>query len=433
MTTRADMQVLISYVLGDGNRNLVASSGIEALTSEKRIAALRGLQDLGWIGHGGSADNAESYSLTMEGKRLVHQRPPVESLDQRTRDQIGALRAVDGESNGARKDGLRLLICFECEVGNWDSAIVNCYELRKAGERSKDVTAIAFSHFYQGKAEVAQNRWDDAIESYLGALEEFIESGDRKGVGETNCAMGVVYGNKGDHSSARRCFESSLDTARSIGDRALETKASGNLAIIYDLEGKTDLAEQAHKTCLDYYLQAKDEVGAAKASNNLGVLCMSRDRFEPAAKYFEQAIVSCRSIKNREVLGAALVNAGYCYAKNGDMTRALGYTDEAISIFKEPNNTNMLALTYRNYGCIELRNSNHEKGFEWFEKSVRAAKASGVEDTMAACCYEYGMCLISCVTNLRLAKKLLSKSCSTYQDIGNSIKATTIRSKLAAV
>ncbi len=433
MSTRAEMQVLFSYVLADGNSDILTNSGIEALPVEKRVAALRGLQDLGWIGHGGSADNMESYPLTMEGRRIAHQRPPIGELNERSRAQMQALRAVDGGENGSKKDGLRRLICFECEAGNWDSALLNCYELRKAGERSKDFTAIAFSHFYQSKAEVAQNRWDDAIESCLSALEMFIEAGDRKGVGETNCVMGVIYGNRGDHSSAKRCFENALDTARALGDSALETKASGNLAIIYDLEGKTDLSEQAHKVCLDFYLHTKDDVGAAKASNNLGVLNMSRERFEPAALYFEQAISSCRAVDNREVLGAALVNAGYCYAKAGDISRALTYTDEAISIFREPNNSNMLALTYRNYGCIELRSSNHEKGFEWFEKSVRAAKASGVQDTLAACCYEYGTGLIAQLTNPRLAKKLLLKAHSAYEDIGNPGKAAFVKARLAAI
>jgi TPR repeat protein len=72
---------------------------------------------------------------------------------------------------------------------------------------------------------------------------------------------------------------------------------------------------------------------------------------------------------------------------------------------------------------VELRNSNPQAAFEWFEKSIRAAKASGVENTLAACYYEYGMALIRTATNPRLAKKLLKRSAAIYRGVGNLIRA----------
>jgi tetratricopeptide (TPR) repeat protein len=134
-----------------------------------------------------------------------------------------------------------------------------------------------------------------------------------------------------------------------------------------------------------------------------------------------------------EVLGAALVNAGYCCARTNENDKSLRFTDEAISIFKEPNNLNMLALAYRNYGYLEFHNSNLQKGFEWFEKSVRSAKTSGVEDTYAACCYEYGMALIKTATDPRLARKLLKRSSTVYRNIGNLTLANKAEATLAGL
>lgn len=433
MTTRAEIQMLVSYVLGEKSKESLLSTGFDSLPQEKKVSALRGLQDLGWISHGGMADYAESYSLTKEGRRIVSERPEVSALDKKTQEHLIALGTVDSSSNGERKEGLGRLIDIECELGNWDSALLNCYELRRLAERTKDAQMVAQSLYNQGKVEVAQNRWDEALESYLNALEKFMESGDRKGVCETNRAMGVVYGNKGDHASAKRCLESSVDCAKALGERALQAKAEANLAIIYDLEGRFEQSEQASKNCLEYFLQAGDSAAAGRISNNLGVLNMSREKYGTAAQYFEKAIDLCRALKMKDVFGAALVNAGYCFAKTGNAGPAISYTDEAISIFKEPNNLNMLALTYRNYGVIEMRGANLEEGFKWFEKSVRAAKSSGVEDTLAACCYEYGMALIASLTNLRLARKLLSRSSEAYREIGNLEQANMVRAKLAAI
>jgi len=431
MATRNEIESLIFYVLGENNRQLLIKSGLDGVSKENRVLALRGLQDLGWIGHGGLADFEESYSLTKEGRRIAVNHPELKVLEKNVQGHITALREVDGGSNGTRKDALKKLIAIQCDMSNWDSALLNCFVLRKIAERTKDVDGLAFSFYYQGRVEVAQNRWDEALESYLNAIEKYMEGGDRKGVCLTNGALGIVYGNKGDHASAIRCFESSLSMARAIGDKHSEAKALGNLAIIYDLEGRTEESENASISCLGYFVEIGDLQYSCRISNNLGVLNMSRERYDTAAGYFEKTIVACRTTRDMEVLGAALVNAGYCCARTNENDKSLRFTDEAISIFKEPNNLNMLALAYRNYGYLEFHNANLQKGFEWFEKSVRSAKTSGVEDTYAACCYEYGMALIKTATDPRLARKLLKRSSTVYRNIGNSTLANKADATLA--
>lgn len=432
MATREEIVTLISYVLSDKNRETLIVSGLEAIPKDRRIAALRGLQDLGWIGHSGQADFEESYSLTREGRFIVHERPALSALEPVVRDHVEALRSLDADSDGDLKEALVKLIRIECDLGNWDSALIYCFQLRKLAERTKDTRMSAIAACSEGKVEAVQNRWDDALESYLEANEKFMEAGDRKGVVEANRAMGVVYASKGDHVSAMRCFESSMSLARLIGDRDLEAKAEGNLANIYDLEGKAEESEKAHKRCLEYFLESGDLSSAARTSNNLGVLNMSRERFQTAAEYFEKAIETTRHSKNKGVLGIALVNGGYCYARSGDIGRALAYTDEAVSIFREPNDLNYLALAYRNYGTIDFGASKHEAAFEWFEKSVRTAQASGVQDTLAACCYEYGLALVRAVTDLRLAKKLLKRAASIYKNLGNVERATVVERYLSS-
>src|SRR4030042_4155722 len=350
MANRNEIETIIFYVIGNANRQLFVKSGFESVPENKRVAALRGLQDLGWIGHGGFADFGESYSLTKEGRRIASERPETKDFDPKVREHIEALRLVDGESNGGRKDGLKRLIAIECEHGNWDSALINCFELRKLAGKSKDSESTAFSLFHQGQVEVSQNKWDEALESYLDAIEMYMELGARKGVAVTTKALGVIYGNKGDHSSAIRCFESSLSMARAINDTALAAKAEANLAIIFDLEGKFDESEKASKGAYEYFLQSGDTASASRIAINLGGLYISKERFQEADELFEKTIENSRSLENREVLGIALVDAGYCRARMGDTSRSLTLTDEAVGIFKESHNMNMLALAYRNYG-----------------------------------------------------------------------------------
>jgi len=431
MAGREEIVGLIAYVLGDKNRQILVARGLDAVPKESRIAALRGLQDLGWIGHNGVADFEESYTLTRDGRRIASEKPAMSCLEKCSREHVEALRLVDSDAEAHMKRGLRSLVAIDSDLGNWDSALIHCYHLKRLAGQSKDHSCSAFACFHQGKVEMAQNRWDEALESILNANEQYVEIGDGKGVAVANRAMGVIYAHKGDHASSIRCFESSLSMARMIGDRELEAKAEGNLANVYDLEGRYEEAERSHKRCLEFFLETNDLASAARTANNLGVLNLLQERFQTAAEYFEKTIDSCRKIKNKGVLGIALVNGGYSYARCGNVDRAVAYTDEGVSIFKEPNDLNLLALAYRNYGCIEMRSGKLESACDWFEKSVRAAKASGVEDTLAACCYEYGMNLIQAAADYRLAKKLLKKSASMFRNMGNASKARRIESTLA--
>jgi len=432
MATRLEIETLISYVLGEENRQLLIKSGLDAVPEMRRAAALRGLQDLGWIGPNGTADFEMSYSITKEGRFIFSKTPAVTALEDSAQRHVEALRLADSCMSLTQREGLKKLISIDCEKGNWDSALASCYDLKKSSEREKDFAALAFAYYHEGMIEVAQNRWDDALASCLCAIEIYMETGDRKGVCEINRALGVIYGNKGDHVAALRCLDNSLTVALEIGDRALQAKAQGNLAIIYDLQGRKDEAEKANEHCLAYFLETGDMSNAARVANNLGLLSLSREKFEVSAEYFDKTIQAVRALMNKEVLAKGLVNGGYCYARLGQTGRGLQYTDEAVSLLKEPNDLNMLALAYRNYGYIESKNSNMEKAEPWFEKSVRTAKASGVEDTYAACCYEYGMALIRSTVKLGLAKKLMKRAASTYRDIGNMDYAKRVETRTPA-
>lgn len=433
MSTRKEIETLLSYVLDERSRLAIGLSGLNAVAKEKRVAALRGLQDLGWVGQCGLEDFEESYSLTKEGTRVAEERPDMGSMQPIVRSQIECMREVCCDDPDMRRSALRKLAEIECDLSNWDSALLYCFELRAAADIAKDTGALAFSYFAQGRVERAQNHWHEALESYLKALELFMESGDRRGVCDANRQMGIVYGSMGNLASSVRCLESSLSLAKDLGDKEAVAKAEANLAVVYDLEGRFDESERASKECLEYFLETGDESSAVKTANNLGVLNMSVERFDAAAEYFEKAIASSRTLMNRTVMSAAMVNAGYCYARAGEVVRSLDYTEKAVQVFKEPNDTNMLALAYRNYGYIEFRKGSLEQAFEWFEKSVRAAKASGVMDTMAACCYEYGMCLIKSTLNPRLAKKLLVRASSIYGEIGNAKRSSAIDGVLTQV
>lgn len=420
MQSPKELQILFGYVLGERSRELLVSEGLDVIPENRRTAALRALQDLGWIDRSGFGHLANTYKVTAEGLRVAEARPDFRRFDIELKEHLDAIRASDSADVENRKAGLRRLIEIECDLGNWDSAEMYCHELRSAAGESEDTDTLALSYELQGRVERAQNNWYEALESYLKANELYVEAGNRRGVCATNRSLGIVYGSLGDRTSAMRCLEISASLAGDIEDRELETKARANLAVIYDLEGRLDESERLSVKCLRYFIEVDDFSNAARTSNNLGLLNISRERYQEAAEHFEKAIKLSVKMKNREVLGATLVNSGYCHAKAGRLERATECTDQAVDVFREPHNRNMLALAYRNYGCIDSARSDHAKAREWFEKSIREAKASRVEDTLAACCFEYGLALLRSASNPRLARKLLEKCSEMYEKLGNS-------------
>jgi len=432
MPSREEIDALMSYVLSDDKRRLLLAKGLDGVPKEIRIAALRGLQDLRWLDKGIDPDDELSCVLTVEGQRIASERPSTEELNRSVQDHIAALKSLDTPHREVKAEVLRRLISTEFALGNMDSALLYACELREIARPRKDFASVAFALLHQGHVEVMKNHWKEALESYLAALEMYTECGDRGGVCTASRALGIVYGNKGDCASAMRCFETSLSLARELGDWEGAAKAESNLAIIYDLQGRYEDSENAGKSCLEYFLGTEDFATAARISNNLGVLHMSRENYALAIEYLEKTIESTRRLGNKQVLAAALVNVGYCHGKLRNTGKILQCTDEATSILKGPHDLNMLSLAYRNYGIVEMMRSDLQAASEWFEKSVRTAEASGVEDTIAACCFEYGIALLGSMTNPKLAKKLLKRASSTYKNIGNLELARRVEARLSA-
>lgn len=433
MSSLKDIEVLFTYVLGERNHELLVNEGLSVVPEESRLAALRALQDLGWIDRKGFRHHPDTYRVTAEGRRIIETRPDFRTLDIGVKEHLDALRASDSGDKDKRKAGLAKLIDIECELGDWDNAMMHCSELRVLAEATKDAESVAAALMSQGRAERAQNHWHEALECYLKANELYMEVGNRAGVCAASRSMGIIYGNLGDHTASTRCLETSLSMATAIGDRESEVKALGNLAIVYDLEGRFEESEKAGKTCLEYFLDTGDFSSAAKTSLNLGILNMSREKFDVASEYFEKTISVSRKLRNKTILGASLINAGYCQARVGALVESAKHTEEAVEIFKEPYDSNMLALAYRNLGHIEFRRGNSDLGSKWFEKSLRLAKESDVRDTFAACCFDFGVCLMGAAGNITFAKKLLQKASSIYEQLGNVKRASEVNTRLATM
>ncbi len=78
-----------------------------------------------------------------------------------------------------------------------------------------------------------------------------------------------------------------------------------------------------------------DRYHEAVALVNLGTAYLFRDRFDDALQYFERVLAN-KNLESQLVYSVALSNAGVCYYRLGDMSRAIDAQRRAVARVRTP-------------------------------------------------------------------------------------------------
>ncbi len=211
-------------------------------------------------------------------------------------------------------------------------------------------------------------------------------TGDRLGIAQGNCTLGIVHGILGDYSNALDFFELSIREAKAIGNDVILAHALGNIGSIYfnmqDLTSAIDYFELS----LEINRQLGNE-GLQGVSNTLeaiaGVLVEQGDH-NAALHKIEEAMAIDERIGNLRGKAVALHNLGLTYYKWGrhrlaiaHLTRSLTLSEDIHFVTQKTETHFALASVYRAIGnhCEADHHLNRYLDFGKMERRQRIRSA----------------------------------------------------------
>ncbi|MDR3771853.1 MAG: CHAT domain-containing protein [Terracidiphilus sp.] len=153
--------------------------------------------------------------------------------------------------------------------------------------------------------------------------------------GEALRAHGILAGQEGELSEARKFFLEMLALAQTHHDRFLEGGASANLGWVAIQVGHFDEAVDWSNAAYRSSTGLGDENTAQKAAGNLGWAYLQLGDDERALEQFLKAEESAQAVGNVSSQLGWMSTAGYVYQDSGDLPRATESYRRALDLAKQ--------------------------------------------------------------------------------------------------
>ena len=224
-------------------------------------------------------------------------------------------------------------------VGKWSEAADLYEQALNLAKETEDRHLQARAQQAIGGLRRRQGRHAEALEWLDRARNTFEQVHDPDGVSQVQVDMGVVHRLKGDYPAAQSYYEKGLSqtpndspTEKQLVQRATALKEAGTLAT---QQGDLDRARRLYEESLATLRTLDDKPGIANVLNNLGIVARWRGDFPAAHALHSEALTMRRQVGDRWAISYSLSNLGNVARDQEDFAAARLLHDEALAIRRQ--------------------------------------------------------------------------------------------------
>lgn len=218
-------------------------------------------------------------------------------------------------------------------------------------------------------------RSEEAIELLSATLETARRVGNPALEGGLLGDLGNVHAHTGRYEEALEYHRMHREVARRAGDRAGEASAIGNLAVAAFERGDFEEARREYEVCLPIFREQGVRRGECVATGNLGLVQLELGRFDAAAACFDAHLELSRAIGYRRGQAMAIGNRGLVHQARGLFARALDDYDQQLRIFREIGDRIGEGSGRQMQGDIFAALGDREAGRDTLEEALRIHEA----------------------------------------------------------
>ncbi len=214
-----------------------------------------------------------------------------------------------------------------------------------------------------------------AISAAQAAIALARTAGDTPREARGHLYWGRALWRQGDFSSAQTQLERAWDLAG--GDPVAEANSLRILGLVAWNGGDLGRARSYFEQALMICRQIGDRQIEGKVLNNLGIISAQQGVYLGAEDYFEQALHICRQIGDRQVEGNILNNLGIVSGYQGDYLSAGYYYEQALQIKEEIDDREGQSMVLDNLGDAFKYQGEYAQATHYFEQSLQIRQEIG--------------------------------------------------------
>ena len=132
-------------------------------------------------------------------------------------------------------------------------------------------------------------------------------------------------------------------------------------------------------------------IGLADALSNIAYVHDIKGEISTALEYYNQALSIYEILDHKEGLSSSLNNIGYIHANQGDSTAALKYYHKSLKIEEEIGSKERIASSLTNIGAIYNHQDDITLALEYYHRSYKMYNEIGYKEGMASALNNIGI------------------------------------------
>ena len=207
--------------------------------------------------------------------------------------------------------------------------------------------------------------------------------GDDWSVAKHRYLQGQLAFLRGDATGASAILDDAwrLAADSSAADVRLDIGAMKGQAFI--AQRKWDEAEAVLEATTESARARGDRHHEAVALVNLGNVHLFRDRFDRALQFLER-VIEFKELESQTVYAVALMNAGICYHRLGEVSRAIDLQKRAVASHERPGRPRIYyARSLGELGTTYLVNGDTANAIAYFRRAMDVGKEAGLAADVA--------------------------------------------------
>ena len=236
---------------------------------------------------------------------------------------------------------------------------------------------------------------NEAAEAVLDAAASIANDEDVRWRGRITHARGLLHAEgRGDRAAAIACLTEAHELLAAAGDTALSGRALGPLGVI---SPAGENAERLLRTSLDIARSTGDRFGEGSALANLSGVLRQSGNLQEARTCSEQAVVISRELGNARKEGLSLMVLAFVCNELGDWPESLAALHQAADIFRDLGHVHYQGWLLGELAQTHVFAGQHDEAFEVFQRAIALLREAGARSTeglmlgnLGQLCFELG-------------------------------------------
>ncbi len=264
--------------------------------------------------------------------------------------------------------GLNNLGSCSNAVGNYNEAISLYKKAVEIKRQMKDTLGVARGLKNLGSNLIKFGNFDSGLKYLLESKDLRVMLKDTAGVATSLNAIGVLYKKQNDLDNALLYFEEALKISKLQKNDKVLTRLNSSIGTVYESKEEYGKALEYYEKGLEYSEAIDFKFGIALTLLNSGSVLLKMNEFKRAKERLLKGYELAKEIKREYFITSALHKLGWCYFKEGDIYRAIDYTNRAIIKADESGDLPVLRDSYEKLAIIYESQQKHKDALDLWKK-----------------------------------------------------------------